>query len=65
MSSFEELFKTNNKIVVLIDALDEISLDKRTTLIEKLYIFYHKYKNVKLESCLLLVVKINLTFLYL
>ena len=48
MASFEELFKTNNKIVVLIDALDEISLNKRTELIEKLYIFYQKYKNVKI-----------------
>ena len=46
--SFEQLFNHHNKIIILIDALDEISLDKRTTLIEKLYIFYHKYKNVKL-----------------
>ena len=48
ISSFEELFKCNNQIIVLIDALDEISLEKRRKLIEKLYIFYQKYKNVKL-----------------
>ena len=48
IKSFEELFKSNNKIVILIDALDEIESKLRIKLIEKLNLLYQKYKNVKL-----------------
>ncbi len=41
--SFEQIFKSNNQIIILIDALDELPLNKRKLLINKINDFYHKY----------------------
>ena len=43
--SFKQIFNFKNETIVLIDALDEISLENRKKLIEQINIFYQQYKS--------------------
>jgi len=42
--SFKQIFNSPNNIIILIDALDEMSLENRKILIEKINIFSQQYK---------------------
>ena len=46
--SFEEFITSQNKIILLIDALDELLLEKRKKLIDKIQVFLTKVPNCKI-----------------
>lgn len=47
LSGFEEILKSDNRVIILIDALDEITEKKKLNLLKKIDLFDNKYTTVK------------------
>ena len=45
-NAFEQIFQSDNKIILLVDALDEIPIELRKKLIDKLNSLHLRYKNI-------------------
>jgi len=47
IKGFERIFNTNNEVLIMIDALDEVNQEERKQLIRKIKIFNKEHENVK------------------